>query len=155
MRSPAHANPGSPARILPKLMVWLLFFVTITYVFNTLKLVSTSQSCNDEPFSSTRDLSLASVTTTNHSDPHLDTATDVALPRREIEETIPKPKKTQPTDLQHIVFGIAASAKLWEHRKNYIKIWYKLGGGREGCGRRRRKGYPLTTGPPRRNKSPA
>ncbi|CAN1254028.1 hypothetical protein LINPERPRIM_LOCUS8510 [Linum perenne] len=125
MRSPAHANPGSPARILPKLMVWLLFFVTITYVFYTLKLVSTSQSCNDEPFSSTRHLSLASVTTTNHSDPHLDTATDVALPRREIEETIPKPEKTQPTDSQHIVFGIAASAKLWEQRKNYIKIWYK------------------------------
>jgi hypothetical protein len=24
-----------------------------------------------------------------------------------------------------MVFGIAASAKLWERRKNYIKLWFK------------------------------
>ena len=29
------------------------------------------------------------------------------------------------TEISHVVFGIAASAKLWEQRKNYIKIWYK------------------------------
>jgi len=26
------------------------------------------------------------------------------------------------TTLQHVVFGIAASARLWEKRKEYIKI---------------------------------
>uniref|UniRef100_A0A2C9WCD9 Uncharacterized protein n=1 Tax=Manihot esculenta TaxID=3983 RepID=A0A2C9WCD9_MANES len=31
----------------------------------------------------------------------------------------------QPTEIQHIVFGIGASAKLWEQRKNYIRIWFK------------------------------
>ncbi|CAN0910460.1 hypothetical protein LINGRAHAP2_LOCUS26299 [Linum grandiflorum] len=130
MRSPSHPNsisgPVSQARILPKLMVSLLLFVTITYVFYTLKLVSTSQSCNHEPFTtSTRHLHL-SLSADNHS------ASELALARREIEET-PSSKTTdtatvtatQPTDIQHVVFGIAASAKLWEQRKNYIKIWYK------------------------------
>ncbi|WOL10615.1 hypothetical protein Cni_G19374 [Canna indica] len=29
------------------------------------------------------------------------------------------------TGLQHIVFGIAASSKLWEKRKEYIKVWWR------------------------------
>ncbi|GKV52591.1 hypothetical protein SLEP1_g59167 [Rubroshorea leprosula] len=29
------------------------------------------------------------------------------------------------TEIQHIVFGIAASSKLWQQRKEYIKIWYR------------------------------
>ncbi|RXH98733.1 hypothetical protein DVH24_011058 [Malus domestica] len=34
-------------------------------------------------------------------------------------------KENQPTEINDIVFGIAASAKLWKQRKNYIKLWYK------------------------------
>lgn len=29
------------------------------------------------------------------------------------------------TDLKHIVFGIAASANLWQKRKEYIKLWWR------------------------------
>jgi len=29
------------------------------------------------------------------------------------------------TDLKHIVFGIAASARLWDKRKEYIKLWWR------------------------------
>ncbi|CAN1778238.1 hypothetical protein LINPERHAP1_LOCUS14335 [Linum perenne] len=121
-------TPNSQTRILPKLMVWLLLFVTASYVFYTLKLLSTTQSCNDasHPFSTTTRLhdappgdktTLLSLATlaANESDA-------AALPRREIEE---EEKKPELTDLKHVVFGIAASAKLWEQRKNYIKIWYK------------------------------
>ncbi|KAG6504906.1 uncharacterized protein LOC121985634 [Zingiber officinale] len=36
----------------------------------------------------------------------------------------PRPQSTA-TELQHIVFGIAASAKLWEKRKAYIKVWWR------------------------------
>ncbi|CAI0417176.1 unnamed protein product [Linum tenue] len=111
-------------------MVWLLLFVTVTYVFYTLRLVSTSQPCNDDPLSRHRSsqpqhLSLVALSgNDSESDVGLAegaAATGIALPRREIEE---RPEK-QPTDLQHVVFGIAASAKLWEQRKEYIKIWYK------------------------------
>ncbi|CAN6239594.1 unnamed protein product [Urochloa humidicola] len=31
------------------------------------------------------------------------------------------------TSLRHVVFGIAASARLWEKRKEYIKIWWRPG----------------------------
>ncbi|KAK8718322.1 hypothetical protein V6N13_045559 [Hibiscus sabdariffa] len=37
----------------------------------------------------------------------------------------PKPNSSQKTSLHHIVFGIAASARLWDRRKNYIKLWWK------------------------------
>jgi hypothetical protein len=28
------------------------------------------------------------------------------------------------TTLQHVVFGIAASSRFWEKRKDYIKVWW-------------------------------
>ncbi|KAM6578756.1 hypothetical protein CsatB_030593 [Cannabis sativa] len=30
-----------------------------------------------------------------------------------------------PTELKHVVFGIAASSKLWNKRKEYIKVWWR------------------------------
>uniref|UniRef100_A0A0D6QUQ1 Uncharacterized protein n=1 Tax=Araucaria cunninghamii TaxID=56994 RepID=A0A0D6QUQ1_ARACU len=33
----------------------------------------------------------------------------------------------QRTDLQHIVFGIGASADLWDKRKEYVKLWWQPG----------------------------
>ncbi|KAJ4830817.1 hypothetical protein Tsubulata_021626 [Turnera subulata] len=35
------------------------------------------------------------------------------------------PQALENTSLQHIVFGIAGSASLWSHRKNYIKLWWR------------------------------
>ncbi|WCJ26341.1 hypothetical protein M5689_008164 [Euphorbia peplus] len=99
MRNPTVTQ----SRILPKLLVWLILFVSLTYVVYTLKLVATSRACNHEPFSSNRHISLTPNETrvVNGSD------------------------STRKTEIHDIVFGIAASAKLWEKRKEYIKIWYK------------------------------
>jgi len=117
MRSPSSTLiSGSQNRTLPKLMVWLILFVSVTYVVYTLKLVSTSRACNNEPFTTNRHLSSIS---NNNSLPLIRNHTSLAIPRRENQE----PRLE--TGFQHIVFGIAASAKLWEQRKNYIKIWYK------------------------------
>ncbi|PIN00711.1 Galactosyltransferase [Handroanthus impetiginosus] len=33
----------------------------------------------------------------------------------------------QPTQLKHVVFGIAASSSLWDKRKEYIKLWWRPG----------------------------
>ena len=38
---------------------------------------------------------------------------------------IPKLPLEQKTNISHIVFGIGASSKLWNHRKEYIKLWWK------------------------------
>ncbi|MQL78571.1 hypothetical protein Taro_011006 [Colocasia esculenta] len=35
------------------------------------------------------------------------------------------PSSEMATSLRHIVFGIAASAKLWDKRKEYIKVWWR------------------------------
>ncbi|KAG2568226.1 uncharacterized protein LOC120683362 [Panicum virgatum] len=37
-----------------------------------------------------------------------------------------------PTTLQHVVFGIAASSRLWDKRKEYIKVWWRLRGAMRG-----------------------
>ncbi|KAJ6393643.1 hypothetical protein OIU77_022972 [Salix suchowensis] len=117
MRSPSsNLISGSQTRTLPKLMVWLILFVSVTYVVYTLKLVSTSRACNNEPFTTNRHLS---STPSNNSLPLVRNHTSLAIPRGENQE----PRLE--TGFQHIVFGIAASAKLWEQRQNYIKIWYK------------------------------
>ncbi|KAJ6714431.1 FRINGE-RELATED [Salix viminalis] len=117
MRSPSsNLISGPQTRTLPKLMVWLILFVSVTYVVYTLKLVSTSRACNNEPFTTNRHLS---STPSNNSVPLVRNHTSLAIPRGENQE----PRLE--TGFQHIVFGIAASAKLWEQRQNYIKIWYK------------------------------
>ena len=114
MRTPTAATPiAAPQqhRTLPRLLVLLILFVSVTYVVYTLKLVSTSRACNnDAPFS-----------TDNFSKTILSVNATAAVLRRGSLETNPEDR----TDLRHVVFGIAASAKLWEQRRSYIKLWYR------------------------------
>lgn len=128
MRSQSVGTPiagsGQQSRVLPRLLVWLILFVSVTYIVYTLKLVSTSRACDDEPFSNPRHhVSSSSSSTTNT------TATSVSSQsirdRTEVETLRHGPRDTQRTELRNIVFGIAASAKLWEKRKNYIKLWFQ------------------------------
>ncbi|KAF2555560.1 hypothetical protein F2Q68_00012680 [Brassica cretica] len=43
--------------------------------------------------------------------------------------TSPKPEETE---IKHVVFGIAASAKLWKRRRDYVKLWWKPNGEMNG-----------------------
>lgn len=97
------------SKISHKLLLLLILFVSITYVVYSLKLVSTSRACIDTPFSTD---TLSTLPIIN--------ATATAI-RLVTQETATDNK----TELRHVVFGIAASAKLWEQRKNYIKLWYR------------------------------
>lgn len=91
----------------PKLMLWLILLVSLTYFIYTLKIVSTSTStCNHGPLTINH---LSSTTTTINAAPN--TTSNIS--------------SSQKTELKHVVFGIAASSKLWEQRKNYIKLWYR------------------------------
>ncbi|KAL2516732.1 Protein of unknown function (DUF604) [Abeliophyllum distichum] len=114
LRSPSPA-PISPAgmqnRALPKLMVWLILFVSATYSVYTLKLLSSSHACNEDIFTRRHNsIKIVSIknTTINH-----------------LQMGMKSEEHTEKTGLQHIVFGIGASAKLWEKRKEYIKLWWK------------------------------
>ncbi|XP_057981224.1 uncharacterized protein LOC131166664 [Malania oleifera] len=42
-------------------------------------------------------------------------------------DAVTNPEIPGKTQLRHIVFGIGASAKLWDHRKEYIKQWWRPG----------------------------
>ncbi|XP_010538809.1 PREDICTED: uncharacterized protein LOC104813025 [Tarenaya hassleriana] len=112
---------GSATRPIPKVMVWLILFISVTYITYTLKLVSTSRACDGpNPFST------VSAVSANGSDalirPRKQSPSSAAgaLRRRERGDSA-----DEPTDLRHVVFGIAASSKLWKQRKEYIKIWFK------------------------------
>ncbi|WVZ25087.1 hypothetical protein V8G54_003631 [Vigna mungo] len=100
--------PTAHHRTTPKLLVILVLFVSVTYVVYTLKLVATSHACGHVSFP-----------TATFSKTVL--AGNASVLRRESRET----NSDDLTDLRHVVFGIAASAKLWEQRKNYIKLWYR------------------------------
>ncbi|PWA78414.1 hypothetical protein CTI12_AA216670 [Artemisia annua] len=88
----------------PKLMLYLISFVCATYLIYTLKLLNTTPnattSCDQQDF----------IFTSHNS-----------LPNTTLQNPSPKSEKTQ---LKHIAFGIAASAKLWEKRQNYIRLWW-------------------------------
>nr|GMD90017.1 uncharacterized protein LOC109148236 [Ipomoea batatas]GMD92333.1 uncharacterized protein LOC109148236 [Ipomoea batatas] len=94
---------------MAKFMVWLILFVSATYVVYTLKLVSSSRACNDDIFLH------------RHS---------AALPiRQQINSTVEEGEmriwRNETTGLEHMVFNIVASAKLWDKRKNYTKLRWK------------------------------
>lgn len=121
MRSPSGASivmGGSQNRALPKLMVWLVLFVSATYVVYTMKLLNTPRSCDDDFLSSARyQKNVAGAYKLDNSTLPAASSSNNRVNLLKIEE--------EKTGLEHIVFGIAASAKLWNKRKNYIKLWWK------------------------------
>ncbi|PIN17960.1 Galactosyltransferase [Handroanthus impetiginosus] len=110
MRSPSQGKP------FPKLLFWLILSITATYVVYTIKLLSFNHTSCDVDIITNRHfpvLKLANVTVSSPQNP---------TKLRQIRQEIPEKNKTT---LDHIVFGIASSAKLWDKRKEYIKLWWK------------------------------
>ncbi|KAL6003906.1 hypothetical protein ACLOJK_004452 [Asimina triloba] len=129
-RNSSHLGPtpggGPQGRFLPRLMVWFILLISSTYIIYTLKLISAPHpSCHSQ---SAFDHLLLPFTNDSSSSPsssspsHRPTnTTHILLP----PPPPPPPPRPIPTDIRHIVFGIAASARLWEKRKNYIKLWWR------------------------------
>ncbi|KAK3028756.1 hypothetical protein RJ639_037977 [Escallonia herrerae] len=95
-------------RVLPRFVASSFFVLAFTYICYTLILVYPSHSYTEHfrrPFIP----SLQPLKTLGHTN-HLQN---------------PKPETSNETQLHHVFFGIAASAKLWEHRKDYIKTWWR------------------------------
>lgn len=111
--------PGPNNRpIMPRFMSYLILFVSVTYVIYTLKLLSSpSLRCDDDPLFRTHVSLLESPPNT--------TARDPQPPPLQPHHRPTTSASDQQLKLNHIVFGIAGSAKLWDKRKNYIKLWWK------------------------------
>ncbi|KAK4791951.1 hypothetical protein SAY86_022386 [Trapa natans] len=129
MRIPSLGSAAAAAGPTPppprsRLMLWLILLVSVTYVFYALKLISTSKTCGgmDGPFTS------SSISTPRH---HIASSSDssAGFTGNRMESSGGDPSEahgaSERTEIRHVVFGIAASAKLWEQRKNYVKLWYR------------------------------
>ncbi|KAK9668098.1 hypothetical protein RND81_13G035200 [Saponaria officinalis] len=118
VKNPSSMGSNQPRSLFPKLMLWLILFVSVTYFVYTIRLVSNPNSCDftrhNDPFHHVSHSSVVSSTTDGGEDSETSDDRVDKLPEEE----------EQPTNISHIVFGIGASSKLWNRRKNYIKIWY-------------------------------
>ncbi|PSS04375.1 Beta-1,3-glucosyltransferase [Actinidia chinensis var. chinensis] len=101
-------SPNSSPKTLPKYALWFILFIFLVYLFYTLNLIYPSHTCTQNPL-----LSPQPITSSFASN-----QTDISP----IHQNTKPPEKTQ---LHHVVFGIAASEKLWHRRKNYIKLWWR------------------------------
>ncbi|RWR87846.1 putative transferase [Cinnamomum micranthum f. kanehirae] len=101
----------------PKLLVSIVLFLSLSYFFYTLKILSSSHPCSPE-------------------DPPLHISTfvsNISLPKKPPHQSWKRPSYSYSspqalsaaTELRQVVFGIAASASLWEKRKEYIKLWWR------------------------------
>lgn len=108
----AHKNPeikqwiphgkSSSSSIIPKIIIFLLIFISFLYSLYILSLFTSPSSCYTNP-------------------PPIKISNSIS----NLSSPILTPNQTlNPTNLSHIVFGIAASSKLWQKRKEYIRLWY-------------------------------
>lgn len=123
MRSPSCGGmaPATGPQPRTKLMLWLILLVSATYFLYTLKLISASKACGgmEGPFASSTSASRRlTASSSNSTGDFVRNRTEIA--GRDSRETH---QVSERTEIRHVVFGIAASAKLWEQRKNYIKLW--------------------------------
>lgn len=96
-------TPSPSSSHICKLMFILILFLSLPYIFYSLSFLSSSLNLptqNNNPF---RVVSHHSASGNSPS----------------VAQNLEK------TTLKHVVFGIGASAKLWDRRKNYIKLWWR------------------------------
>ncbi|KAL7223246.1 hypothetical protein ACSBR1_024829 [Camellia fascicularis] len=116
-------NHCRSTKLLSKLY-WFIFFISLLCIFYAF-IYSSSRECKNE------DHHLISPSQPN---PVQQNPKNPENPKKikqdpknpenseKVQQNPIHPEKTQ---LHHIVFGIAASAKLWNRRKNYIKLWWR------------------------------
>lgn len=116
------SSQHSSSRGIPKLLIWLVLFVSLSYIVYIVKLLSDSYRACDQ----------TAAAAANHRRLESNQTEDVPTQLAVSDQTSNLRKKAKKrremyreTELKHVVFGIAASAKLWRNRKEYIKLWYK------------------------------
>lgn len=98
----SHTNSWS----LPKTMICFIVLVSLPYVFYSLILLYSSDTPNHEPVIRI----------------HRQHSRNKVL----VPTNVPSSDDTEDkTSLKHVVFGIGASSSTWEHRRNYIRTWWR------------------------------
>ncbi|KAK6918341.1 Protein of unknown function DUF604 [Dillenia turbinata] len=108
MKDSSFSSPSCSSNLsLPKIILFLFISITLFYSIYTTNIICFPHQ-NPE-----------SLTTQTH----LKTPPPISPVSKNLQTHLPKNESK--TSLEHIVFGIAASAKLWKQRKNYIKVWWR------------------------------
>ncbi|KAG9155873.1 hypothetical protein Leryth_004119 [Lithospermum erythrorhizon] len=105
-----HGSSSSSFRFLSKLIFIIITITFITYIFRSFS------STNVADF--TRESSPNNNLTQNIIRPS-------SIPTNVTEIICKKKTKKKTTQLDHLVFAIASSSKVWTRRQNYIKLWWK------------------------------
>lgn len=134
MHSPSHQQMiqiGSKRSIIS----WFILFMIVSYILYSSNLIlfkNEHRNCSPHlEDTSTKHIHLTNASSTTIGRQEKETEwleEDIEEKNVELRSSSPPPvlSKRQDTELKHIVFGIAASSKLWDTRKEYIKIWWKL-----------------------------
>ncbi|KAG1362388.1 hypothetical protein COCNU_10G006070 [Cocos nucifera] len=124
---PGGSKPSNRLMSMSRFMICLLISISLVYVVYTVSLFRTSSLSNSE-------LPCSTTTTSAVTDPvlHLSsfnlsvpTTPPTTPPATNVATTRTASRAAAATGLQHVVFGIAASASLWNGRKDYIKLWWR------------------------------
>lgn len=112
---PMSANARTTSSVIPlprlsKFFLFVILFLSLSYFLYTLKLLSLSSSSPFPCLHRDNPIHLSSSSFISN----------ISLPSPPLAPVGPPP-----TEIGHVVFGIAASARLWEQRKNYIKLWWR------------------------------
>nr|XP_010919100.1 uncharacterized protein LOC105043302 [Elaeis guineensis] len=111
-------KPSTRPMFVPRFMICLLVLISSIYFVYTINLLlSSSLSHRQLPCSTTSSSSAIA-------DPvrHLSSSNISVRPPTAVTTAT---TAAAATGLRHIVFGIAASASLWDQRKEYIKLWWR------------------------------
>lgn len=125
--SPASTSPFF--RLFSSRSLICLIFFSCLCIFYILALsASPFYSCptNDiHTYDSEKSRALIHLSSSNTSSPPPSPTPSPPLPSQTASSPPPLLLQPSATGLQHIVFGIAASAKFWQKRKEYIKVWWR------------------------------
>nr|XP_010933989.1 uncharacterized protein LOC105054219 [Elaeis guineensis] len=121
---PLFGKPSNRPMLMSRIRIFLLIFISVSliYVVYTVRLIRTSSLSHSE-------LPCSSTTTSAVADPVLHLSSNLSVHTTPSATNVPTTRTAAraaaATGLQHVVFGIAASASLWKGRKDYIKLWWR------------------------------
>ncbi|EEF50569.1 uncharacterized protein LOC8261919 [Ricinus communis] len=111
---------------IPKLMFCFLIIISVPYIFYSLNSLFSfnllkHQSLNIYRYDPHNQIIELEQEQGHNSYPQKPNRTFAAD-----EASHPNPKtQVVNTSIHHVVFGIAASSELWDHRKEYVKLWWR------------------------------
>ncbi|XP_074348490.1 uncharacterized protein LOC141687194 [Apium graveolens] len=109
------------SQILSKLLVYSIIFITSICILHALTSDHDSSSCKHQKLRTNHIISSSKFSNINNI--LSNTKTSLSLQSNPVYAS--KILDTNETALHHIAFGIGASSKLWDKRKEYIKLWWR------------------------------